>query len=103
MAALILETRNGLPVQLVLRPIRRTIPASTSAIAVATAIPVSGELDSDMVYYDRSHVSGDAITSNHKPKISIIRGGVALGASDKVVQLKGRGTVEISDFYVEDY
>lgn len=32
----------------------RTIPSSSGATAVATAIPVSGELDGGMTYYDRS-------------------------------------------------
>ncbi|KAG5744371.1 hypothetical protein H9Q69_013450 [Fusarium xylarioides] len=34
---------------------------------------------------------------------STIRGGGAFHAADKVVRFNGRGTVEISDFYVEDY
>ncbi|WZH43588.1 pectate lyase-domain-containing protein [Fusarium acuminatum] len=125
------------------------------ATAVATAIPVSGELDGGMTYYDRSpavcrdqeetgeadamfiledgatlrnviigpgqaegvHCKGsctlenvwfedvceDAITLKQKSGTSVIRGGGAFHASDKVVQFNGRGTVEISDFYVEDY
>ncbi|RGP72325.1 pectate lyase [Fusarium sporotrichioides] len=135
--------------------ITRTIPASSGAIVVVTAIPVSGELDGGMAYYDRSpavckeqeetgeadamfiledgatlrnviigpgqaegvHCKGtctlenvwfedvceDAITLKQKSGTSIIRGGGAFHAADKVVQFNGRGTVEISDFYVEDY
>ncbi|KAH6968667.1 hypothetical protein HG530_006398 [Fusarium avenaceum] len=135
--------------------IQRIIPASSGATAVATAIPVSGELDGGMTYYDRSpavckdqeetgeadamfiledgatlrnviigpgqaegvHCKGsctlenvwfedvceDAITLKQKSGTSVIRGGGAFHASDKVVQFNGRGTVEISDFYVEDY
>ncbi|KAG8677073.1 hypothetical protein FPOAC1_003084 [Fusarium poae] len=135
--------------------ITRTIPASSGATALATAIPVSGELDGGMTYYDRSpavcmdqeetgeadamfileegatlrnviigpgqaegvHCKGtctlenvwfedvceDAITLKQKSGTSIIRGGGAFHAADKVVQFNGRGTVEISDFYVEDY
>jgi hypothetical protein len=48
-------------------------------------------------------VCEDAITLKQKSGTSIIRGGGAFHASDKVVQFNGRGTVEISDFYVEDY
>ncbi|KAJ4006892.1 hypothetical protein NW752_000979 [Fusarium irregulare] len=135
--------------------ITRTIPSSSGATAVATAIPVSGELDGGMTYYDRSpavckeqeetgeadamfiledgatlrnviigpgqaegvHCKGsctlenvwfedvceDAITLKQKSGTSVIRGGGAFHAADKVVQFNGRGTVEISDFYVEDY
>jgi hypothetical protein len=39
--------------------ITRTIPSSSGATAVATAIPVSGELDGGMTYYDRSRKSTD--------------------------------------------
>lgn len=39
--------------------ITRTIPSSSSTTAVATAIPVSGELDGGMTYYDRSRKSID--------------------------------------------
>ncbi|KAH7481534.1 hypothetical protein FOMA001_g8250 [Fusarium oxysporum f. sp. matthiolae] len=135
--------------------ISRTIPASSGASAAATAIPVSGEFDGKMTYYDRSpavcqdqvetgeadamfiledgatlrnviigpgqaegvHCKGtctlenvwfedvceDAITLKQKSGTSTIRGGGAFHAADKVVQFNGRGTVEISDFYVEDY
>ncbi|EKJ75954.1 hypothetical protein FPSE_03902 [Fusarium pseudograminearum CS3096] len=48
-------------------------------------------------------VCEDAITLKQKSGTSIIRGGGAFHAADKVVQFNGRGTVEISDFYVEDY
>jgi hypothetical protein len=48
-------------------------------------------------------VCEDAITLKQNSGTSIIRGGGAFHASDKVVQFNGRGTVEISDFYVEDY
>ncbi|KAK2681224.1 Cellulose-binding domain, fungal [Fusarium oxysporum f. sp. vasinfectum] len=135
--------------------ITRTIPASSGASAADTAIPVSGEFDGKMTYYDRSpavcqdqvetgeadamfiledgatlrnviigpgqaegvHCKGtctlenvwfedvceDAITLKQKSGTSTIRGGGAFHAADKVVQFNGRGTVEISDFYVEDY
>ncbi|RFN49657.1 putative pectate lyase f [Fusarium flagelliforme] len=135
--------------------ITRTIPSSSGATAVATAIPVYSELDGGMTYYDRSpavckeqeetgeadamfiledgvtlrnviigpgqaegvHCKGsctlenvwfedvceDAITLKQKSGTSIIRGGGAFHAADKVVQFNGRGTVEISNFYVEDY
>ncbi|GKU01652.1 pectate lyase [Fusarium langsethiae] len=48
-------------------------------------------------------VCEDAITLKQKSGTSIIRGGGAFHAADKVVQFNDRGTVEISDFYVEDY
>jgi len=48
-------------------------------------------------------VCEDAITLKQKSGTSTIRGGGAFHAADKVVQFNGRGTVEISDFYVEDY
>ena len=48
-------------------------------------------------------VCEDAITLKQKSGTSVIRGGGAFHAADKVVQFNGRGTVEISDFYVEDY
>ncbi|KAF4973216.1 hypothetical protein FSARC_421 [Fusarium sarcochroum] len=48
-------------------------------------------------------VCEDAITLKQESGTSTIRGGGAFHASDKVVQFNGRGTVEISDFYVEDY
>ncbi|KAM5352213.1 hypothetical protein ACJ41O_004936 [Fusarium nematophilum] len=135
--------------------ITRTIPASSGAVSSSTAIPVSGEFDGGMQYYDRSpavcqdqtetgeddamfiledgatlrnviigpgqaegvHCKGtctlenvwfedvceDAITLKQASGTSYIRGGGAFHASDKVVQFNGRGTVEISDFYVEDY
>ncbi|CAG7559287.1 unnamed protein product [Fusarium equiseti] len=135
--------------------ITRTIPSSSGATAVATAIPVSGELDGGMTYYDRSpavckeqeetgeddamfiledgatlrnviigagqaegvHCEGsctlenvwfedvceDAIILKQKSGTSVIRGGGAFHAADKVVQFNGRGTVEISNFYVDDY
>jgi pectate lyase len=38
--------------------ITRTIPASSGATAAATAIPVSGEFDGKMTYYDRSRKFG---------------------------------------------
>lgn len=48
-------------------------------------------------------VCEDAITLKQESGTSTIRGGGAFHAADKVVQFNGRGTVEISDFYVEDY
>ncbi|KAF4443440.1 pectate lyase [Fusarium acutatum] len=48
-------------------------------------------------------VCEDAITLKQKSGTSTIRGGCAFHAAGKVVQFNGRGTVEISNFYVEDY
>ncbi|CVK92776.1 related to pectate lyase [Fusarium mangiferae] len=79
--------------------ITRAMPASSGASAAATAIPVSGEFDGEMAYYDHSH----AITLKQKSGTSTICGGGAFDAADKVVQFNGRGTYEISDFQVEDY
>ncbi|KAM0414879.1 hypothetical protein ACHAPD_006062 [Fusarium lateritium] len=120
--------------------IMRPIPASSGATAVATAIPVSGELDGGMTYEadamfiledgatlhnviicsgqaEGVHCKGtctlenvwfedvceDAISLKQRSGTSIIRGGGAFHAADKVIQFNDRGTVEISDFYVEDY
>ncbi|KAI1009681.1 hypothetical protein LB504_003577, partial [Fusarium proliferatum] len=100
--------------------ITRAMPASSGASAAATAIPVSGEFDGEMAYYDRSPANGAtlrnviigpgqtegldyAITLKQKSGTSTICGGGAFDAADKVVQFNGRGTYEISDFQVEDY
>lgn len=48
-------------------------------------------------------VCEDAITLKQESGTSYIKGGGAFHASDKIVQFNGRGTVEISDFYAEDY
>ncbi|KAF5717407.1 putative pectate lyase [Fusarium globosum] len=59
--------------------ITRAIPASSGASAAATAIPVSGEFDGKITYYDRSH----AITLKQKSGTSTICGGGAFHAADK--------------------
>ncbi|KAH6985678.1 pectate lyase-domain-containing protein [Ilyonectria sp. MPI-CAGE-AT-0026] len=48
-------------------------------------------------------VCEDAVTFLQESGTSQIIGGGAFHASDKVVQFNGKGTVEISNFYVEDY
>ncbi|KAF1812090.1 hypothetical protein P152DRAFT_44529 [Eremomyces bilateralis CBS 781.70] len=48
-------------------------------------------------------VCEDAATFNQKSGTSKVIGGGAIGASDKVLQFNGKGTVEITDFYVQDY
>ena len=48
-------------------------------------------------------VCEDAVTLKQESGTSYIKGGGAFHASDKVVQFNGRGTIDISDFYVEDY
>ncbi|KAH7148906.1 pectate lyase-domain-containing protein [Dactylonectria macrodidyma] len=135
--------------------ITRTLPASSGAVASATAITVSGTFDGEMFNYDRSpsvcqdqvetgeddamfiledgatlknviigpgqaegvHCKGtctlinvwwedvceDAITLKQESGTSQIIGGGAFHASDKIIQFNGRGTVEISNFYAEDY
>jgi hypothetical protein len=48
-------------------------------------------------------VCEDAITLKQTGGVSKIIGGGAFEASDKVVQFNGLGTVEITDFYAENY
>ncbi|CAF3457900.1 unnamed protein product [Fusarium graminearum] len=48
-------------------------------------------------------VCEDAITLKQTSGTSFINGGGAFKASDKIVQFNGRGTVQIKDFYAEDY
>lgn len=50
-----------------------------------------------------STVCEDAITFRQDSGASYVNGGGAFGASDKIVQFNGRGTVHISNFYAEDY
>lgn len=50
-----------------------------------------------------STVCEDAITFRQGSGTSYVNGGGAFGASDKIVQFNGRGTVHISNFYAEDY
>ncbi|KAF5656838.1 pectate lyase [Fusarium heterosporum] len=67
----------------------------------AEGIHCKGTCTLENVWFE--DVCEDAITLKQESGTSIIRGGGAFHASDKVVQFNGRGTVEISDFYVEDY
>lgn len=48
-------------------------------------------------------VCEDAATFKQSSGTSKVRGGGAFKAADKVFQFNGRGTVDIQDFYVEDY
>ncbi|KAF7548390.1 hypothetical protein G7046_g8696 [Stylonectria norvegica] len=48
-------------------------------------------------------VCEDALTLKQESGTSHIIGGGAFHAADKIVQFNGRGTVEISNFYAEDY
>lgn len=48
-------------------------------------------------------VCEDAVTFLQESGTSYIKGGGAFKANDKVLQFNGRGTVEVSDFYAEDY
>lgn len=48
-------------------------------------------------------VCEDAVTLKQESGTSRIIGGGAFSASDKIVQFNGFGTVEISDFYAENY
>lgn len=48
-------------------------------------------------------VCEDAVTLKQESGTSYIKGGGAFHASDKIVQFNGRGTIEISNFYAEDY
>lgn len=50
-----------------------------------------------------STVCEDAMTFRQDSGTSYINGGGAFGATDKIVQFNGRGTVHISNFYAEDY
>ncbi|KAH6880686.1 pectate lyase-domain-containing protein [Thelonectria olida] len=50
-----------------------------------------------------SDVCEDAITLKQSSGTSYINGGGAFHASDKIVQFNGRGTVEIKNFYANDY
>ncbi|KIL96259.1 hypothetical protein FAVG1_01003 [Fusarium avenaceum] len=67
----------------------------------AEGVHCKGSCTLENVWFE--DVCEDAITLKQKSGTSVIRGGGAFHASDKVVQFNGRGTVEISDFYVEDY
>ncbi|KAM0341371.1 hypothetical protein ACHAPU_010014 [Fusarium lateritium] len=67
----------------------------------AEGVHCKGSCTLENVWFE--DVCEDAITLKQESGTSIIRGGGAFHASDKVVQFNGRGTVEISDFYVEDY
>ncbi|KAF5026741.1 hypothetical protein F66182_1160 [Fusarium sp. NRRL 66182] len=48
-------------------------------------------------------VCEDAVTLKQKSGTSYINGGGAFKAADKIIQFNGRGTVQIKDFYAEDY
>ncbi|UPK95079.1 hypothetical protein LCI18_006014 [Fusarium solani-melongenae] len=48
-------------------------------------------------------VCEDAATFKQKSGTSTINGGGAFKAQDKVLQFNGRGTLNVNDFYVEDY
>ncbi|XEV00485.1 hypothetical protein FSHL1_005772 [Fusarium sambucinum] len=67
----------------------------------AEGVHCKGKCTLENVWFE--DVCEDVITLKQKPGTSIIRGGGAFHAADKVIQFNGRGTVEISDFYVEDY
>jgi len=67
----------------------------------AEGVHCKGSCTLENVWFE--DVCEDAITLKQKSGTSVIRGGGAFHAADKVVQFNGRGTVEISDFYVEDY
>lgn len=48
-------------------------------------------------------VCEDAITFKQESGTSYINGGGAFHADDKIIQFNGRGTVEVKNFYAEDY
>lgn len=48
-------------------------------------------------------VCEDAATFKHTSGTSYVIGGGAKGASDKIFQFNGRGTLDIKDFYANDY
>ncbi|KAI1821212.1 pectate lyase [Xylaria intraflava] len=48
-------------------------------------------------------VCEDAITFEQESGTSYINGGGAFSADDKIIQFNGRGTVQVKNFYAEDY
>ncbi|KAH8680455.1 pectate lyase-domain-containing protein [Ilyonectria robusta] len=50
-----------------------------------------------------SDVCEDALTLKQSSGTSYINGGGAFHASDKIIQFNGRGTVQITNFYANDY
>jgi hypothetical protein len=67
----------------------------------AEGVQCSGTCTLNNVWF--STVCEDAITFRQDAGTSYINGGGAFGATDKIVQFNGRGTVHISNFYAEDY
>lgn len=67
----------------------------------AEGVQCSGTCTLNNVWF--STVCEDAITFRQDSGTSYVNGGGAFGATDKIVQFNGRGTVHISNFYAEDY
>ncbi|KFA72043.1 hypothetical protein S40288_02286 [Stachybotrys chartarum IBT 40288] len=77
-----------------------TLPASAGSTSVPTAIPVRGSTLNNVWWVD---VWVDAATLKMTSGTSTVNGGGAFKAADKVSQFNGRGTLNINDFYVNDY
>ncbi|KAJ9414373.1 pectate lyase-domain-containing protein, partial [Fusarium oxysporum] len=82
----------------------RTVPLFPNVIigaSQAEGVHCKGTCTLNNVWW--ADVCEDAVTLKQTSGTSYINGGGAFHASDKIVQFNGRGTVQIKDFYAEDY